>query len=141
MIRLAVFAAMATAAPPFGCADHWKVELDSESFAHNGADKTFSAPRLAQFRDKVDAKLKSAVGAACRNGAVVPASAKAIRNVSVRSASGATEPHLYSTSEATLAFEWVFAEERLGLPSAKAIVEGAACWLDPDGPTCAAEGD
>ena len=140
MILTWALAAMVAAAPP-GCADHWTVTLDADSFAHNGAGKTFSAPKLALFRDKVDAKLKAVVDAACRNGDIAPAQAKAIRRVRVASASGATEPHLYSAEKGELALEWVFAEEGLGIPPAKEILGGASCWLKPDGDACAAEGD
>ena len=43
-----------------GCADHWKVDLDAESFAHNGAGRTFEPAQLATFRRKIEADIKSA---------------------------------------------------------------------------------
>lgn len=140
MIGMILFAALA-AATPSGCAGHWAVELDRDSFAHNGAGRSFSAARLAAFRSKLEGRLKSAIGAACKSGRVRPAMAKSVRRVRVFSASGASEPHLYRHPGGGLAFEWVFAEEDLALPPAQDIVAGTACWTDPNGAACAAEGD
>ena len=142
MIGLILFAALAAATPTkAGCADHWAVTLDRDSFANNGAGRSFSAARLAAFRSKLEGRIKSAVGAACKAGKVKPALAKSVRRVKVFSASGASEPHFYRHPGGGLAFEWVFAEENLALPPAKDIVDGTACWTDRNGAACAAEGD
>jgi hypothetical protein len=124
-----------------GCADHWQVELDGESFAHNGTGKTFSAAQLAAFRTKVKAALKTAAADACRGKKVATAGAASIRHVHVLSASGASEPHFYSTAKGTLNFEWVFAEEGLAVPSRATMVGGLICWANPSEKMCAEEGD
>jgi len=131
----------ATSAANGACADHWKVELNAESFASNGAGRTFSGAELEAFRAKVQEQLKSAIGEACRSGAVKAATAKDVHQVRVSSASGASDPFLYAVAPGTLSFEWTFAEENLAVPPAKDIVAGAACWTDPNGPACASEGD
>jgi hypothetical protein len=127
--------------PQRGCADHWLVELDGESFANNGAGKTFTGAELAAFRAKLQAVLRSAVGQACREGKVRVASAAGIRKVFVLSASGATEPDVYAAGKSTLNLEWVFAEENLAVPSRAEIVDGLSCWTNPKGRYCGAEGD
>ncbi len=124
-----------------GCADHWKVDLEAESFAHNGAGRSFSAAELATFRSKIEAKLKSAIGAGCRQGKVKASEAKKIKRVEVSSASGANEPTVYLRSPGTLALEWVFAEENLEVPPAKDILDGAACWTNPRSSACLESGD
>lgn len=141
MIAILVAALAASAAPQGGCADHWAVELNEASFANNGAGRTFTAAELHAFHAKVQDQLKSAVGEACRTGEIKPGSAKAIKRVTVSSASGASDPFLYSSAEGVLQFEWIFAEESLAVPPAKDIVAGAACWIDPNGRACANGGD
>jgi hypothetical protein len=142
MIAAILLASLAPAsAAQVGCADHWKVELNAQSFANNGAQRTFSAVQLEAFRAKVQDQLKSVIGEACRMDSVKAATAKAIQRVTVSSASGASDPFLYKTADGTLQFEWIFAEEDLGLPRALDIVAGAACWIDPTGPACASGGD
>lgn len=115
--------------------------LNDESFAHNGAGKSFSAARLAAFRSALEARLKAAISSACRQGKVKPGEAKKIRFVEVTSASGASEPTLYPRSRGKLALEWVFAEENLSVPSGKAILEGSSCWTNPRGSACLESGD
>ncbi len=142
MIGTILSAALAaTAGGQGGCADHWTVELSQASFANNGAHLTFTSAELEAFRAKVQDQLKSAIGNACRTGAVKAANAKAIRRVIVSSASGASDPFLYPAASGVLRFEWIFAEENLAVPPAKDIVAGAACWIDPSGPACASGGD
>ena len=132
---------LAAAAPQVGCADHWQMRLNAESFASNGAGRTFGAADLADFRQKLEAQLRSTIGQACMVGEIRSDAAKAVKSVEVISASGATEPRLYAKSREQLALEWIFAEENLAVPAAKEIVAGAACWTDPAGETCAREGD
>ena len=79
---------------------------------------------LATFRSKIEAKLKSAIGAGCRQGKVKASEAKKIKRVEVSSASGANEPTFYLRSPGTLALEWVFAEENLEVPRG----EGPPRW-------------
>ena len=142
MIAALLFLSLAASgAANEGCADHWKVELNADSFANNGAGRTFSAADLEAFRAKAEGQLKSAIGGACRTGAVKAATARAVRNVKVSSASGASDPFLYVVASGTLNFEWIFAEEDLAVPTAKDIVAGAACWTDPNGPACSSGGD
>ena len=136
---LAMLAADPAATP--GCADHWVVAINRDSFANNGAGRRFGAAQLAVFRTKVDAQLKSAVGAACTKGAVKAAQARKVSRVEVFSASGATEPHLFPAPDGSLTFEWIFAEEGLATPAAKDIIDGAACWTDPKSGACLAPGD
>jgi hypothetical protein len=132
--------APANAAP--GCADHWGVALDRDSFAHNGASRTFPAATLAAFRTRIEALVKGAIADGCKSGRVKPALAKGVSKVTVFSASGATEPHLYPTGRRTLALEYVFAEENLRPPSRKEILDGAVCWTAPKSRQCAeSEGD
>ena len=139
MIALALLAALVASGG--GCADHWTVDLNRESFANNGSGKTFDAAQLEAFRAKVDAGLKSAIDDACQNGAVNPETARSVRKVRVSTASGASDPFLYSGSDGSLTFEWIFAEEDLAVPSAQDIVSGAACWADPNGKACNSSGD
>jgi len=141
MIATLLFVSLATSGAASGCADHWKVELNADSFANNGAGRTFTSAELEAFRTKVEGQLKTAIGDACRTGAVQTASAKAVQRVSVSTASGASDPFLYAASSGTVAFEWIFAEENLAVPPAKDIVAGAACWTDPNGAACASGGD
>ena len=126
---------------PAGCADHWKVNLEGESFAHNGAGRTFSTAELATFRRKIEAGLKAAIGAGCRQGKVKASAAKKIKRVEVSSASGASEPTFYLRSPGKLALEWVFAEENLAVPPERDLLDGAACWTNPRSSRCMESGD
>lgn len=128
-------------AAPHGCADHWTVELDRESFANNGAGRTFTPVDLASFRRKMEAALRTAAADACTGGKVSPLHAAGIRRVRISSASGASEPHFYSRAKGTLNFEWAFAEERLAIPARATMVGGLACWANPKENLCADEGD
>jgi hypothetical protein len=130
----ALFAAAAPASG--GCADHWAVELDGESFANNGAGKTFTAAELDAFQEKVQGALRSAVSRACREGNIRSAAAGEIRQVVVISASGATEPQAYAEGKRRLNFEWVFAEENLAIPARREIIDGLTCWADPRAGAC-----
>jgi hypothetical protein len=141
MIDPLLLALLAAAGAQGSCADHWSVALNAESFAANGSGKTFSAAELEAFRAKVEAQLRSAIDNACAHGTVKPAAAKAVRNVEVSSASGASDPFLYEAPDGTLRLEWVFAEEDLAVPSPTEILAGAACWTDPDGKACNNAGD
>ena len=141
MIAALLLASVAAAGVPGGCAGHWVVALNSESFASNGSGKAFSATQLEAFRLRIEAELKSAIGGACERGIVAPAAAKAVRRAEVSSASGASDPFLYQARDGTLRLEWVFAEEDLAMPSATDIVAGAACWTDPSGKACNSPGD
>ncbi len=141
MIGTLLISAMLAASASPGCANHWAVELDRDSFAHNGAGRTFTAAELAAFRTRVQAQLRTATADACAGGRVPPSRAANIRRVRVFSASGASEPHFYSTRKGTLNFEWVFAEEGLAVPARANMVGGLICWADPAEPLCANEGD
>lgn len=141
MIVPLLLASLAAAGAQGSCADHWSVALNSESFAANGAGKTFSSAELDAFRARIEAQLKSAIGDACARGAVKPAAAKAVRHVEVSSASGASDPFLYEAPDGTLRLEWVFAEEDLAVPSPMDILAGTACWTDPNGKACNNAGD
>ncbi|MFL6736378.1 MAG: hypothetical protein ACJ8F4_04890 [Sphingomonas sp.] len=137
----AVCLAGTSVAKPVGCADHWKVELNRESFAHNGAGRNFTAAELTLFRARLDAQLKSAIAAGCRQGRVKEGDAKKIKRVQISSASGANEPTLYLHARGSLAFEWAFAEEKLAIPPAKEILAGSACWTSPRSTDCLESGD
>jgi hypothetical protein len=137
---IAILVALAAASSP-GCGDHWIIEFDRESFAHNGAGRAFSAASLAAFRSKVGAQLKIAAADACASRNVTRSRAAAVRQVRVVSASGATEPHFYSGGKARLNFEWVFAEEGLAIPPRADLVGALVCWAKPTEPACASEGD
>jgi hypothetical protein len=141
MIISSLLASMAAAGAQGGCADHWSVALNAESFAGNGAGKTFSTAELETFRTKIEAQLRSAIGDACAHGAIRPEAAGAVRKVLVSSASGASDPFLYQAPDGTLRLEWIFAEEGLAVPSATDLVAGAVCWTDPNGKACNSAGD
>lgn len=126
---------------PRGCADHWQVELDRESFAHNGAGRTFTGGELADFRTKIQAALRTAAADACRSKRLSSSRAAGIRRVQVFSASGASEPHFYSATKGTLNFEWVFAEEGLAVPPRATMAGGLMCWADPAEQACSDQGD
>lgn len=129
--------AAAPAAAPADCASHWKVVLNDESFANNGAGRTFSRAELAAFRAKIEAALKGAVAEGCKSGQVKAALAKAIQKVTVTSASGAPQAVLFPFEARTLDFEFPFAEDNLSVPSRKDILDGIACWTSPKSRACA----
>ncbi|GAA4744429.1 hypothetical protein GCM10023264_07140 [Sphingomonas daechungensis] len=142
MIGAMLFASvLASAAGQGGCADHWAVVLNAESFASNGAGKSFGATELEAFRSKAEGQIKAAINAACQSGAVKSAAARGIERISISSASGASDPFIYSTAKGQLTFEWIFAEEDLAIPAEKDVITGAACWTNPDGPACSSPGD
>ena len=136
-LALAASAIPAGAAPPAACAAHWKVVLDDESFANNGASQTFSKARLAAFRANIEAAVKSAIADGCRSGKVKPALAKDVRRVTVTSASGAPAAVLFPLGRSTLDFEYPFAEDDLAVPSRNDILDGIACWTRPNSRRCA----
>ena len=140
MIGAFFFAALAGAASG-GCADHWRVELNAESFANNGAGRTFGGAELKSLRAKLEAQLEVAAADACKSGSLKAAKARAVDRVEVLSASGASEPHFYVGGTRTLKLEWVFAEENLAIPSRATLVGALTCWSQPDIPACADEGD
>lgn len=142
MIGPALTATLLAAAPAgHGCADHWAVELDGASFAHNGAGRTFTEAQLSAFRGRVQSVLRTAAADACRSKALAPARAAAVRRVRVLSASGASEPHFYAAGKGALNFEWVFAEEGLAVPPRATMVGGLICWSKPSEKLCAEVGD
>ena len=127
----------AAAAVPAGCAAHWKVVLNDESFANNGAGRSFSKARLAAFRAKIEMALKGTIAEGCRKGKIRPQLAARARRVTVTSASGHTEPFIYDAGKGELELYWVFAEDNLGIPSRKDILDGIACWTSPKSRACA----
>ncbi|HJU76764.1 MAG TPA: hypothetical protein VJ597_02410 [Sphingomicrobium sp.] len=127
----------AASAIPAGCAAHWKVVLNDESFANNGAGRTFSSAELAEFRSKIEAALKGAVAEGCKSGKVKAALARGIQKVTVTSASGAPQAVLFPFEARTLDFEFPFAEDNLSVPSRKDILDGIACWTSPKSRACA----
>jgi hypothetical protein len=127
----------AASAGPAGCAAHWKVALNDESFANNGASRTFSRAELATFRGKIEAAVKGAIDLGCKSGKVKPALAKRIQKVTVTSASGAPQAVLFPLEDRTLDFEFPFAEDNLSIPSRKDILDGIACWTSPKSRACA----
>ena len=140
MIAAFLFATLAGAATG-GCADHWKVELNAESFANNGAGRTFGGTELKSLRDKLEAQLKVAAADACKSGSLKVAKARAVNRIEVLSASGASEPHFYVGGSRTLKLEWVFAEGNLAIPPRATLVGALTCWSQPENPACAGEGD
>ena len=138
---LALFAAAPAESAQPGCADHWQVELDRESFAHNGAGRTFKPAELAAFRAKIQAALRTAAADACNGRKVAPARAASVRRVRVFSASGASEPYFYPAEKGALSFEWVFAEENLAIPARADLVGALVCWANPTKKACADQGD
>ena len=123
------------------CADGWTVTLDGESFAHNGADRTFPAARLELFRGELEKAVRGSVNAACTAGDVEAAKASKIKRLTVFSASGADEPSLTGGDDpATVRLEYVFAENDLTIPSEMELRGGLVCWTDPAGDECAQRG-
>ena len=140
MIAAFLFATLAGAASG-GCADHWKVDLNAESFANNGAGRTFRGAELKSLRATLDAQLKVAAADACKSGSLKVAKVRGVDRVEVSSASGASEPHVYPGGARTLKLEWVFAEENLAIPPRATLVGALMCWSQPENPACADEGD
>jgi hypothetical protein len=128
--------AVPAATAPAGCAAHWKVMLNAESFANNGANRTFSKAELDVFRSKIEAAVKGAIADGCRSGKVKPALARQVRTVTVTSASGAPQAVLFPDRPRNLDFEFPFAEDNLGVPSRKDILDGIACWTSPSSRRC-----
>jgi hypothetical protein len=124
-----------------GCADHWVVLLDEESFENNGAGKTFSSQDLHAFWAQIAATLRRAIGDACDSGSIDASAVEIARDVVVHSASGATEPHIYAAGDRALHFEWIFAEQDLAIPPDPDIVAAATCWIDPEATQCTEMGD
>ena len=132
---LALIALMAVT-PAAGCADHWNVGVSKGSFEYNGAGVSYTSAELDAFEARIVPALKRAINQACRDGIVAPEKAAAVNEVFVMSASGALEPHFYHAHDNVIAFEWIFAEEALKLPSDQEIIAGVSCWTDPDGNAC-----
>ena len=131
----------AVVTPAAGCADGWAIEIDRETFANNGADKKFPEARLAAFRQELEKGVRGAVGAACREGALDPAKAKAVTRLLVRSASGADDPVFFEMEQPkSIELEWVFAENDLTIPSEMELRGGLVCWSDPESELCAERG-
>lgn len=124
-----------------GCADHWLVVLDEQSFASNGAGITFAAESLEDFRSRLEDALRHAVGSACEGGDMDPVVAADVRDILVHTASGASEPHFYAAGDRALHLEWVFAEEGLAIPPDGDIIVGLQCWIRPEDESCGAMGD
>ena len=145
MLAAFLSAALVAAQPPStkynGCGGHWRVSLNRESFANNGAGRQFSEADLSILSARMTIALMVAARDACDGGKLKRSRAKAVQRVDVVSASGATEPHIFSAGRGTLRFEWTFAEEGLAVPSRATMVGALACWADPSEPACAAEGD
>jgi len=120
-----------------GCADHWTVELDGDSFANNGAGTTFAPAQLQAFRIKLEQVLKQGIAAACKQGKVKPPLAARVRRVTVVSASGHTEPYFDPLRADLLGLYWVFAEADLAVPSRDELLDGLACWTRPKSGACA----
>ena len=142
LIGAATLAVAAGASPPAsatstGCAAHWKVVLNDESFANNGASRTFSSAELAAFRAKIETALKGAIAEGCKTGKVKAALARRIQKVTVTSASGAPQAVLFPFEARTLDFEFPFAEDNLSVPNRKDILDGIACWTSPKSRACA----
>ena len=127
-----------SSAKPAGCAAGWTVALDPQSFANNGADKHFAAARLGMFRDQLEAAVRGAVDAACGDGEITQANAKAVERVIVHSASGADDPTFFEGDDpSSLRLEWVFAEQDLTIPSEMELRGGLVCWSAPESDQCA----
>ena len=125
------------AAEPAGCADGWTVALDPQSFANNGADRHFASARLGMFRDQLESAVRGAVDAACGDGEIASADAKAVKRVIVHSASGAADPTFSGGDDpSALRLEWVFAEEDLTIPSEMELRGGLVCWSAPESDQC-----
>jgi hypothetical protein len=130
------------AAPPVietrvaGCADGWTIELDREAFAHNGAGRTFPDARLAAFREELGKGVRRAVSSACREGALDPAKAKAVKRLVARTASGADDPVFFAEDSQSLELEWTFAENDLTIPSEMELRGGLVCWTEPASADC-----
>ena len=137
----ALAGAMPAEAAERGCGDHWAVELDGESFATNGAGKTFAPAQLADFRARIQAALRTAAADSCNGKKVPPQRAAAVRRVRVFSASGAIAPHFYPAEKGALSLEWIFAEEGLAVPARADMVGALVCWADPREKACSDEGD
>lgn len=118
--------------------------LDRESFAHNGAGETFPAPRLENFRQRVERQLNSLLIEACRAREVDGRKLGAVRKVVVFTASGETSPRLYSgreTPAGEVQLSWIFAEEKLGLPPTAELRAAISCWAHPTRRQCQLEED
>jgi hypothetical protein len=126
--------------PVAGCADAWLIEIDHETFAHNGADRTFPDARLAAFRIELDKGVRGAVNAACHEGALDPAKARTVKRLVARSASGADDPVFFADKPNSLELEWTFAENDLAIPSEMELRGGLACWTDPASDECTERG-
>jgi hypothetical protein len=139
---------IAAAPPPkpadTGCADRIAYDLDSKSFASNGANRTFPPARLAAFRARAGRAFTAAADELCARKVLPPGKVAALRRVVIQSASGAAETTLYRAREfgpGSLVFQYAFAEADLAVPAKSDIQLGLRCWADPRRKECEDMGD
>jgi hypothetical protein len=143
-LLLLVAAAPAPRPPSPGCADRIAYDLDSRSFASNGANRVFPAARLAAFRARAGRAFTAAADELCARKALPASKIEGLRRVVIQSASGAMETTLYRAREfgpASLVFQWAFAEADLAVPEKSDIQLGLRCWADPRRKECEDMGD
>jgi hypothetical protein len=143
-LLLLVAAAPPTKPASAGCADGLSYDVDANSFASNGANRTFTASRLAAFRAQAARAFTAAADELCARKALPAGKIAALRRIVIQSASGAMETTLYRAREfgpASLVFQWAFAEADLAVPDKSDIQLGLRCWSDPRRKECEDMGD
>jgi hypothetical protein len=133
-------AAPRPAKPAADCADGLKVELDRDSLARREEGPPFTDEAIDRFAGEAGAAFKTAARELCANGALQQVTFVPFRRLLVRSGSGAVDTLIYEDAETlgpdTLIFEWVFSEEKLGLPAPADIAAGLRCWSHWDDERC-----
>jgi hypothetical protein len=124
-----------------GCAAHLRPALDEESLMQAHEEPKPSKAQLEAFREAAGNRFKQTADAMCRDGKLAPRLLAMFKTLIIQNGGGATEsviyedPHEFTGED--LIFQWVFAEDKLGLPD-EADVQGAlSCWAEPEQQMCA----
>jgi hypothetical protein len=124
-----------------GCAAHLRPALDEESLVQAHEEPKPSKAKLEAFRQAAGERFKETADEMCRDGKLEPRLLAMFKTLIIQNGGGATEsviyedPHEFTGED--LIFQWVFAEDKLGLPD-QADVQGAlSCWAEPEQQMCA----
>jgi hypothetical protein len=113
-----------------GCADHWVVTIQKESFRFDREGMPVSSDRLAAFTKSVVPAVRGAVNEACAAGEVDLAGAAAIRTLIISNDSDRDTPKFYvddpEGSARTSLFD-AFASRDFAIPSEMELRQGMQC--------------
>ena len=113
-----------------GCADHWQVTIDKESFAVDRQGRKVSGDRLAAFIQSVVPAVRRAVNEACAAGEVDPAGAAAIRTLVVLNDGDRDTPKFYADDaegSTRTSLNDAFVSRDFAIPSEMELRQGMQC--------------